>query len=137
MNHLIGPYAARVVTPAAVEALTWARATFERAPFTMRAFLIAGWVVLLLEGPARSDTTHVLGWPVTHTTPTTTVLTRRSRLGIQATLLFTADPQAVTFSSGMAYRNGLGRTVWAVVAPVHRWAVRSALTQASIRIGHV
>jgi hypothetical protein len=40
------------------------------------------------------------------------------------------QPEAVTFSSAMVFTNPVGRIVWAVVAPIHRWAVRVALSHA-------
>lgn len=124
-------YAAQVAAPVPADALSWARASFEGAPVPMRVFLVAGWVLLLLEGRPRSDARHVLGWPVAGTTPETVVLRRRSRLGISATLVFTAGDTTVTFASAMTYRSRLGRAVWCCVAPVHRWAVRFVLTHAA------
>ncbi|WP_375476600.1 hypothetical protein [uncultured Jatrophihabitans sp.] len=113
------------------DALVWARATFEGSPFSMRVFLVIGWTALILEGGPRSDATHILGWPIAQATPEMTALQRRSRLGIHATLLFATQPDAVTFSSAMVFTHRPGRVVWAVVAPIHRWAVRIALSHAS------
>ena len=100
----------------------------------MRVFLVAGWTALMLEGRPKSDATHILGWPIVESTPTCVVLQRRSRLGIQATLLFAAQPSAVTFSSAMVLTSRLGRMVWTVVAPVHRWAVRVVLSHAAAAV---
>ena len=124
-------YAARVPASAPVDALAGARATFEGAPLAMRLFLVAGWALLLLSGGPRSDAKHVLGWPIAQSTPEMAVLQRTSRLGIQATLLFVTGPEGITFSSGMVFTSRLGRTVWVVVAPIHRWAVRLALSHAA------
>lgn len=130
-------YAARVGAPVSAEAQTWARASFQRATLPMRAFLVVGWAALLLKGRPRSDTRHILGWPIAHTAARTAVLERQSRLGIHATLVFTTQLDAVTFSSGMAYTNRVGRVVWIVVAPIHRWAVRAVLTHAASEIGRI
>jgi hypothetical protein len=124
-------YTAGVSASASADALAWARASFEGAPLPMRIFLVGGWTLLLLDGRPRSDASHVLGWPIARATPETTVLQRRSRLGMHATLVFTARDEMVTFASAMAYTNRLGRIVWAGVAPIHRWAVRLVLTHAA------
>lgn len=124
-------YAAQVAAPASVDALAWARANFEGAPRPMRIFLVVGWMLLLLDGPPRSDDRHVLGWPITHASLTTVVLRRRSRLGVQATLVFTARDKTVTFASAMTYTSRFGRMIWAAVAPTHRWAVGYVLTHAA------
>lgn len=116
---------------ASADALAWARRIFEDARLPMRVFLVVGWTALLLEGRPASDEAHVLGWPLTQATPRMAVLQRRSRLGIRATLLFVVEPDTVTFSSAMVFTNRLGRVVWAIVAPVHRWAVRVVLSHAA------
>ena len=105
-------YAARVPASASAPALAWARATFEEAPLPMRVFLVVGWMGLVLEGGPGSDATRVLGWPIAQSTLEVAVLKRRSRLGRQATLLFTAQPEGVTFSSAMVFTTRLGRIVW-------------------------
>jgi hypothetical protein len=126
-------YAAVVATGATADAESWARDCFQDAPLPLRLFLTVGWRLLLLEGGARSDATHVLGWPIASSSSETTVLQRRSGLGIGATLVFVARPGATTFASGMHFDNRLARMVWACVAPVHRWVVRSVLNHASGR----
>ncbi len=128
-------YAAEVATHATPDAESWARDCFESAPLPLRLFLTVGWRMMLLEGSARSDATHVLGWPIASSSPETAVLQRRSRLGIGATLVFVARPGTTTFASGMRFDNRLARMVWACVAPVHRWAVRSVLRHAAGRRG--
>ncbi len=100
----------------------------------MRLFLTTGWRLLLLEGKPRSDAAHVLGWPIVSSSPDRVVLQRHSRLGIDATLVFSVAPDTATFASGMAFRNPLARIVWAGVAPTHRWAVRSVLGHASAQL---
>lgn len=117
-----------------VDARAWARANFEGAPVPMRVFLVIGWVLLLLEGRPRSDAQHVLGWPVVLESPETVVLQRRSRHGINATLVFTARDGAGMFSSAMTYTSRFGRAVWFFVAPVHRWAARFVVTDAAKRV---
>jgi hypothetical protein len=97
----------------------------------MRAFLVVGWMALMLEGRPRSDATHVLGWPIVQNKPDNAVLQRQSRIGIQATLFFVTQQNAVSFSSAMVFTSRLGRMVWTVVAPVHRWAVRVVLGHAA------
>ena len=122
-----------MATGAPADAENWARDCLQAAPLPLRLFLTWGWRLLLLEGGARSDATHVLGWPIASSSSETAVLQRRSRLGIRATLVFVARPGATTFASGMHFDNRLARMVWACVAPVHRWAVRSVLGHASGR----
>jgi hypothetical protein len=123
--------AAQVPGPLSADAIAWARATFEGAPLPMRAFLVAGWTALMLEGRPRSDATHILGWPIVQSAPQSAVLQRQSKFGIKATLLFATEPSAVTFSSAMVLTSRLGRMVWTVVAPVHRWTVRVVLSHAA------
>jgi hypothetical protein len=123
-----------VTTSSAADAEGWARACFEGAPLLLRLFLTIGWRLLLLEGSARSDETHVLGWPIASRSPDTAVLQRRSHLGITATLVFSAQSGTATFASGMRFDNQFARVVWAGVAPIHRWAVRFALGHASPRL---
>ena len=84
-------------------------------------------------GAPRSDGSHVLWWPVVATTATTAVLQRRSRWGIDATLLFSTHAGGVTFSSAMVFHRRLGRAMWFAVAPAHRWAVRLCLGRAQAR----
>jgi hypothetical protein len=127
-------HATAVTTASAPDAEGWARACFEGAPLVMRLFLTIGWRLLLLEGSARSDATHVLGWPIASTSPETAVLQRRSRLGIIATLVFSARSDTATFASGMRFDHRFARIVWAAVAPIHRWAVRFALGHAAARM---
>jgi hypothetical protein len=124
-------HAAVVQTAEATDAERLARLCFEGAPLLMRLFLTIGWRLLLLEGKPRSDATHIMGWPIASSSPGRVVLQRRSRLGIDATLVFSIAPETATFASGMAFSNRLARIVWAVVAPTHRWAVRSVLGHAS------
>jgi hypothetical protein len=123
-----------VTTSSASEAEGWARACFEGAPLPLRLFLTIGWRLLLLEGGARSDGTHVLGWPIVSTSPDMVVLQRHSHLGIIATLVFTAQSGTATFASGMRFENRFARIVWSGVAPIHRWAVKFALGHASSRL---
>jgi hypothetical protein len=123
-----------VPTRSDVAAERWARACFEQAPTWMRWVLIVGWRLLLLEGRATSGPTRIVGWPVIEASPST-VLQRRSRLGIKATLVFTASAGVAEFGSAMSFENPLGRAVWWVVAPVHRWVVRFVLSRASERLG--
>ena len=128
-------YAAQKQVRGSASAVAWSRATFQGASSLMRIFLIAGWTALLLEGRARSDAEHVLGWPIAQEAPDTVVLQRRSRLGIHATLVFTTGPDTVTFSSAMVYASALGRIVWAVVAPLHRWGRRRHAGARPRRVG--
>jgi hypothetical protein len=69
--------------------------------------------------------------PITQASLTTIVLRRGSRLGVQATLVFTARDKTVTFASAMTYTSRFERMIWAAVAPTHRWAVRYVLTHAA------
>jgi hypothetical protein len=124
-------HAASVTTEVAAEPERWARGGFEQAPLVMRVFLTVGWRLLLLEGSPRSDAGHVLGWPLVSTSHQTAVLQRRSRLGILATLVFSVEPGAATFASGMRFGNRFARILWAGVAPTHRWAVRVVLGHAA------
>jgi hypothetical protein len=123
-----------VTTSTAADAEGWARACFEGAPLFLRLFLTIGWRLLMLRGSARSDRTHVLGWPIASSAPETVVLQRRSHLGITATLVFSAQAGTAAFASGMRFDNRFARIVWAGVAPIHRWAVRFALGHASSRL---
>jgi hypothetical protein len=123
-------YSARVVVPTEADSQAWARACFERAPVAMRGFLVVGWMLLLLEGWPRSDDSHILGWPIAPNAAST-VLQRRSRLGLRATLVFNVRHESVTFSSAMSYTSLIARIAWMGVAPVHRWAVRFLLTRAA------
>jgi hypothetical protein len=127
-------HAAVVTTSSAAEAEDWARACFEGAPLLLRLFLTIGWRLLLLEGSARSDETHVLGWPIASASSDTVVLQRRSHLGISATLVFSAQPGTATFASGMRFDNAFAPVIWAGVAPIHRWAVKFALGHASSQL---
>ena len=124
-------HAACISTSSIADAESWARACFERAPAPMRLFLVAGWWLLLLEGSSRSDATRVVGWPLVATTADTATLQRRSRLGIDATLVLSTRDGTATFASGMIFRNSFARVVWALVAPTHRWAVRVVLDHAA------
>lgn len=127
-------HAGGVAAAPSVDALAWARANFEGAPAPMRVFLVVGWVLLLLEGRPRSDAQHVLGWPIVHESSEAVVLQRRSRYGINATLVFTARDEACIFSSAMTYTSRFGRAVWFIAAPVHRWAVRFVVPHAAKRV---
>ena len=122
--------AARVPTRLSGDGLTLARACFEQAPGAVRWFLVVGWFLLLLEGGPRSDGSHVMGWPVEER-GATAVCRRRSRLGIDAVLVFTCRSGDVVFASAMSFSNPAARLLWAAVAPVHRWAVRYVLADAA------
>lgn len=124
-------HAAAVTTDVAADPERWVRDCFERAALGMRLFLTIGWRLLLLEGGPRSDATHVLGWPLVTTSEEIAVLQRRSRLGIVATLVLSVEPGRATFASGMRFENAGARLLWSVVAPTHRWAVRTVLGHAA------
>lgn len=124
-------HAAAVTTEVAAEPEQWARGCFEGAPLAMRLFLTVGWRLLLLQGNPRSDATHVLGWPLVTTSEEIAVLHRRSRLGIVATLVLSVEPGRTTFASGVRFENADARLLWSVVAPTHRWAVRTLLGHAA------
>lgn len=127
-------YAASVPAASASGAEGLARLCFEGAPLLMRLFLTTGWRLLLLEGKPKSDAAHVLGWPIASSSPGLLVLRRRSRLGINATLVFSVSDGAATFASGMTFDHRFARIVWAGVAPTHRCAVRSVLGRASTQL---
>jgi hypothetical protein len=127
-------HAAAVSTDVAAEPERWARSCFEGAPLAMRLFLTIGWRLLLLRGSPRSDATHVLGWPLVTASTDTAVLQRRSRLGILATLVFSVEADRVVLASGMSFENRAARILWAVVAPTHRWAVRTVLGHAAAHL---
>jgi hypothetical protein len=127
-------HAAAIDTGVAADPERWARSCFEGAPLAMRHFLTIGWRLLLLQGSPRSDATHVLGWPLVASSPATAVLQRRSNLGIMATLVFSVETDRAIFASGMRFENRAARILWAVVAPTHRWAVRTVLGHAAAHL---
>jgi hypothetical protein len=50
----------------------WARSVFEDMPRPLRAFIVLGWVAILrLRLGPRPSPSHMLGWSVLSTTPTT------------------------------------------------------------------
>jgi hypothetical protein len=108
----------------------WARAIFEGAPATTRRALRCGWLALGLQlGPTHSERL-VFGWEVRRSTPEFALLAVRSRLRVTAEVLCERRAQSVLFASFVHQENAIGRVVCALVAPVHRLAVRHLLEQA-------
>jgi hypothetical protein len=111
----------------------WARAIFEGAPAATRRALRWGWLALGLQlGPTRSERL-VFGWEVRRSASEFALLGVRSRFGVAAEVLCQRQPQSVLFASFVHQENAIGRAVCAVVAPVHRQAVRHLLAQARRR----
>jgi hypothetical protein len=111
----------------------WARTTLERAPRSVRAQLVLGWLALgLLLGPPASDR-FVLGWRLRRATDDVAVLGATSLIGLRAELIFKPQGDTLLFASFMRQRTPVARVVWARIETHHRRVVRSLLSRAARR----
>jgi hypothetical protein len=111
----------------------WARTTLERAPRSVRAQLVLGWLALgLLLGPPVSDR-FILGWRLSHSTRDYAVLGVTSLIGLQAELIFKPQGDTLLFASFMRQRTPVARAVWGRIETQHRRVVRSLLRRAARR----
>jgi hypothetical protein len=110
----------------------WARDTFEGAPLTVRAFIVAGWIggLGLRLGP-RPSPGHVLGWTIVTTAPDLIVLSVRSVLLGTAYLVLEVEAPRVVLSSFVRYEKRPARVLWSSVAPIHQRVVPYLLGHAA------
>ena len=113
----------------------WARAILEDTSPAMRRLLATAWFALRLElGPTPSDH-FVLGLEIQSRTADRVLLGVSSRFGMRGELLFDRQQQTLFYATFVEQKSRVARAVWAAMAPVHRWAVRYLMQQASRRQG--
>ncbi|TNC27781.1 nitroreductase/quinone reductase family protein [Amycolatopsis alkalitolerans] len=93
----------------------WARDAWEGAPRGVRWILRVGWRLLGFRLGAPVD---VLGWPVASSAPEKVVLDAPSPLLESRNVVETSET-SVRWTTIVHYRNGLGRLLWTLAAPVH------------------
>jgi|RhiMethySRZTD1v2_1073278.scaffolds.fasta_scaffold1326485_2 uncharacterized protein DUF2867 len=97
----------------------WSRAVFEGPPMPVRAFLTAGWrLVLGLRLGPRPAAGHVLGWRIRSAHPDLLMLEQASPL-ITAHNVAQVDDTRVVWTTFVGYRNLFGRVLWALALPFH------------------
>ncbi|MGO3328201.1 DUF2867 domain-containing protein [Gordonia sp. (in: high G+C Gram-positive bacteria)] len=108
----------------------WIREIFEGAPRPLRWFLLAGWFIALgfRPGPAGSSQ-HVLGWPISESTPEVVVLEQHSGL-IGAHLTLHVDQSQILWTTRVDFAHVAARPIWAVVGILHRRIVPYLLERA-------
>jgi hypothetical protein len=113
----------------------WARAILEDTSPAMRRLLAVAWSALRLDlGPTASDQ-FVLGLKIQSRTPDRLLLGVSSRFAMRGELLFDRQEQTLFYATFVEQKSRVARAVWAAMAPVHVWAVRYVMNQASRRQG--
>jgi hypothetical protein len=128
-----GTYACEIVAldARARSAEAWARAVFEDAPRLLRSLIVFGWVAALrLKLGSRRLPTKVLGWTIVSATPDAVLLGVESPL-LRAQLVVRVEDVTVVHATFVTFRNRLGRSLWAVAAPIHRRVIPYLLTRAA------
>jgi hypothetical protein len=99
----------------------WARATLERGPRALQAFVMFGWhyILRLRLGPSGSGD-HIAGWPILMRTPETVVIGVESATVGRARLTFRTTPSLVSASSNLTFERPAGRAIWSVAGLLHR-----------------
>jgi hypothetical protein len=109
----------------------WARAVFEGAPRPLRWFIVTGWIVGLgLRLGPRSSPSHVLGWKILWSTPTTIVLGVES-FALSAHLVVQVEDSRVVHATFVRYERPPARVLWTFAAPIHRRVVPYLLGRAA------
>jgi hypothetical protein len=108
----------------------WVRAVLDDAPFAVRARLVSGWLGLGLKLAEPWSARQVLGWKVQHSSPDVMLLAADSILGLQAELLFRAEPRGLLFATLVQQNNPAARALWVRVTSTHQKVVRSLLAHA-------
>jgi hypothetical protein len=109
----------------------WARAVFEGAPRLLRWFIVTGWIggLGLRLGP-RPSPSHVLGWMIVSTTPTTIVLGVESFV-LSARLVVQVRDSQILHATLVRYTRRPARILWTAAAPIHRRLVPYLLGRAA------
>jgi hypothetical protein len=111
----------------------WSRAVFEGVAMPVRAFLTAGWrLVLGLRLGPLSATDHVLGWRIKSAQPDLLVLEQDSHL-ITAHNVVQVEDTRVYWTTFVEYRNVWGRAAWALAMPFHIFTLSRLLSRAAGR----
>jgi hypothetical protein len=76
---------------------------------------------------------HVLGWPIRHTTDDVIVLGARSWLGMPAELVFARQGKAWLFVTLVQHDNRFMSALWWAIAARHRRVVQYLLRSAAAR----
>ena len=111
----------------------WARAVFNDAPLGVRARLVSGWLGLGLNLRGPWSARRVLGWKVQQSSPSVMLLAAHSILGLQAELLFRAEPRGLLFATLIQQNNPAARALWVRITSTHQKVVRSLLEHAARR----
>jgi hypothetical protein len=111
----------------------WVRAVFDDAPLAVRARLVSGWMGLGLKLGGPSSARRVLGWDVRQSSSSVVLLAADSVVGLQAELLFRAEPRGLLFATLVQQNNSAARAVWVRITPTHQKVVRSLLEDAACR----
>ena len=125
-------FEARAHDSAERSAEAWARSVFEELPGWRQLLLVLGWRVWLGFRPGPRGAGHVLGWRITHATPGSITLAQNSRL-LAAHLVLRANGARLVLVTVVRRENLLGRLLWSVAAPVHRFAALRLLRRAAAR----
>lgn len=111
----------------------WARAGLEGAPLVLRSAIRGAqrFVLGLRLAPASSPD-HILGWTIDASEPEMVRLTAASRFMRAHIVGRRVDPTTVRLTTMLFYdRPRIARTLWSVVAPVHRRVARYLLERAA------
>lgn len=107
------------------------RRVLEQSRPALRRFVRTGWRFglgfPLAPFPAPG---HVLGWPISASTPQAVTGDQRSRL-LTAQLVLRTSEHAVVFATFVRYEHPAASALWAVVGPLHRRIVPFALRDAA------
>lgn len=108
----------------------WARAILEGVPANEQQARMDAFRGLGLQlGPFPSDD-HVLGWPVVHNTPDTTLVGAASTRGLHAELLVQVRPDGLLFAYFNQQDTDEVRTLWASIDQMHGPIMQQMLEQA-------
>ena len=109
----------------------WARGVFEGAPRPLRWFIVTGWIVGLgLRLGPRPSASHVLGWKILSSTPTTIALGVDSFV-LSAHLVVHVQDRRVVHATFVRYERRPARILWTAAAPIHRRVVPYLLRRAA------
>jgi hypothetical protein len=111
----------------------WARLILEGASPRERAVMLATWTALGIRLAWLGSRGQVLGWRILHNGPDGIVLGVRAALGLTARVVVRVEPGRVVHAMLVRYDRGLGRRIWAKVAPGHHRFVAGLLERASRR----
>ena len=111
----------------------WVQAVFDDTPLAVRARLVSGWMGLGLKLGGPGSGRRVLGWKVAQSSPNVMLLAADSVLGLEAELLFRAEPRGLLFATFVQQNNAAARALWVRITATHQQIVRSLLEHAARR----